>query len=113
MENPAIGETFFCEQTQKLYVITKLKSKVIAGITFENATVDKYNEIISNVSDNYYYEQQKAAKTWEIVHNLNKYPSVVTIDTEGRAVYGEITYNSLNKLTLTFSNAFSGSASLN
>lgn len=113
MENPAIGETFFCEETQKLYVITKLKSKVVSGITFENAAVDKYSEIISTATNNYFYEQQRAAKTWEVTHNLNKYPSVTVIDTEGRVAYGEIVYNSLNKVTLSFSAAFSGSVTLN
>lgn len=113
MENPAIGETFFCEETQKLYIIVKLKAKVVSGITFENAAVDKYSEIISTATNNYFYEQQRAAKTWEITHNLNKYPSVTVIDTEGRVMHGEIKYNSLNKVTISFSAAFSGSASLN
>lgn len=46
-------------------------------------------------------------------HNLNKRPSVIVIDSSGDEVEGNITYNSANQLTLTFSATFSGTVYCN
>lgn len=43
-----------------------------------------------------------------VTHNLNKYPSVRVEDSAGDDVECDITYNSLNQLTLTASGSFSG-----
>lgn len=61
----------------------------------------------------YIFEQVQAASSWVITHNLGKFPSVEIIDTGGNLVYGEITYNSTNQVTLNFNAAFSGKAYLN
>jgi len=61
----------------------------------------------------YIFEQVQAASSWVITHNLGKFPSVEIIDTGGNLVLGEITYNSINQVTLTFNAAFSGKAYLN
>jgi hypothetical protein len=58
------------------------------------------------------FDQASASATWVIVHNLNKYPSVTIFDSTGREVKGQINYDSLNQVTLTFTAAFSGQASL-
>jgi hypothetical protein len=62
---------------------------------------------------NYTHNQIVSSSTWSITHNLGKNPSVTIIDTGGNNVIGEISYNSLNALTLTFTAAFSGIAYLN
>lgn len=59
------------------------------------------------------YDQISPSATWVITHNLGKNPSVTVIDSGGSVVFGAITYNSLNQLTLEFSGAFAGSAYLN
>ena len=43
-----------------------------------------------------------------VVHNLGKYPSVTVFDSTGDEVDGNITYNSNNQLTATFSSSFTG-----
>ena len=48
-----------------------------------------------------------------IVHNLNKYPAVSIIDSAGDEVIGNIHYDSLNQVTITFIGAFKGKATLN
>jgi hypothetical protein len=62
---------------------------------------------------NYVYVQTSPSATWVINHNLNKYCSVTVVDSADNIVYGEVLYNSLNQVTLTFSGAFSGEAFFN
>lgn len=61
----------------------------------------------------YTYTQATATQTWEITHNLAKYPSVTIVDSSGNIVIGEISYTDENNLTVTFMSAFSGKAYLN
>jgi hypothetical protein len=62
---------------------------------------------------NFVYVQSSPSATWVINHNLNKYCSVTVVDSADNTVYGEVLYNSLNQVTLTFSGAFSGEAFFN
>jgi len=57
--------------------------------------------------------QQSSSSTWVINHNLGKIPSVTVVDTLGNIIVGDITYNSTNQLTLTFSANITGNAYLN
>lgn len=61
----------------------------------------------------YIHKQVIASNTWEITHNLYKYPSVSVVDTGGNAVIGDVEYTSLNTLVITFTAPFSGTAYLN
>lgn len=45
IENPAIGEIFYCVKNKTLYVITGLKSKQIGEAVVPNALVDTYTEL--------------------------------------------------------------------
>ena len=44
---------------------------------------------------------------------MNKYPSVNVVDTANDEVTGDVKYNSLNQITISFTAAFSGKAYLN
>jgi hypothetical protein len=59
------------------------------------------------------YTQVSPAATWNIQHNLNKFPSITVIDTLDTVVVGEYTYIDNNNVTLTFSAGFAGKAYLN
>ena len=59
------------------------------------------------------HNQAAASSAWVITHNLNKYPSVTITDSANDEVEGEVRYNGLNSLTVTFSAPFSGKAYLN
>jgi hypothetical protein len=65
------------------------------------------------VQTNYVHDQQVASATWVITHNMGKRPSVSIVDTADDEVIGQVTYNSNNQVTLTFSSAVSGKAYLN
>ena len=90
-----------------------LKNKpAINGVTLSG---DQSSEELKIVEDkNFYYEHSGAASdTWVIVHNLNKYPSVSVIDSYGTEVIGEVTYDTINQITIKFRGAFKGKATLN
>jgi hypothetical protein len=60
----------------------------------------------------YHHVQGTSLATWTINHQLGWYPNVTVQDSGGSIVEGEITYTSVNSLTVTFTGAFSGNAYL-
>jgi hypothetical protein len=60
----------------------------------------------------YTHTQGVASATWTINHNLHFYPNVTVQDSAGNIVEGEIAYNTLDSLVVTFSTTFSGEAYL-
>lgn len=102
-------------------VLKSMIPNVVDDITSTSATAALsanqgyiLNNLINEKQDkNFYFTQTTASNTWVITHNLNKYPSATIIDSAGTEVVGNITYNSLNQITITFSGAFKGSATLN
>jgi len=59
------------------------------------------------------YNQGLPSATWIITHGMNKYPSVIVINSTGDMVEGHIEYVDKNNVILTFSGAFSGDAIFN
>ncbi len=88
-----------------------VSGKIIVNDVSSHITGNLIN-IVTN-SATYVHNQNSAQTTWEITHNLNSHPSVTVVDSAGTVVYGEISYNSDIKITLTFSAPFSGKAYLN
>lgn len=67
----------------------------------------------ANNPETFVYTQSTPSDRWEIVHNLNKYPSVTIVDSAGSIVVGECEYVDMNTLVCTFKGAFSGECYLN
>lgn len=61
----------------------------------------------------YVHTQISSSATWVIVHNLNKKPAVTVVDSGDNIVYGDVVYDTLNQLTITFTAPFGGAAYLN
>lgn len=61
---------------------------------------------------NFVFTQNTPASSWTIVHNLGLYPNVTVIEFGGAQVEGDLTYDSVNQLTLTFGVSISGTAYL-
>ena len=59
------------------------------------------------------FDQAAAATTWDINHNLGKFPSVTVINNNNIVINGEVTYIDNNNIQLNFSAGFSGKAYLN
>lgn len=70
-----------------------------------------YPEI--GIDKHFTFVQSAASATWNITHNLGKFPSVSIVDSANTIVHGDINYTSENALTITFSAAFGGKAYLN
>jgi len=87
----------------------------------KNFSLSSFNTLVSgtiNVPgqdevDSYVHEQNSPSAVWTINHNLNKYPSIVLVDTEDDVIYGEVNYESNNTIIITLSAAISGKAFLN
>ena len=62
---------------------------------------------------NYVYTQAIPSATWNITHNLDKYPSVSAVNINNIVYYGNVTYIDTNNLTIEFSAGFSGKAYMN
>lgn len=62
---------------------------------------------------NYVFTQGVASSTWNVAHNLGKFPSPVIIDSGGNEVEGCINHTDINNLIITFSAAFTGKAYIN
>jgi len=62
---------------------------------------------------NYVHPQPVASATWTVQHDLNKFPSVTSVNINNIEMYGEVVFNDLNNLTINFSAAFSGQAFIN
>ncbi len=60
----------------------------------------------------YTHNQNLAAITWEVKHNLGRYPLVSVLDSAGTQVHGGVKHISKNELQITFSAAFKGTAQL-
>jgi hypothetical protein len=58
------------------------------------------------------YVQGTPASVWEIEHDMNCHPGVTVIDSGNNQVEGSVTYDSLNKVTISFTSGFSGKAVL-
>jgi len=107
----------------------------LESLTVDSSNANLYNGVFThivsngNITANKYYGfaiypelaadkhftfvQSTAAATWNITHNLGKFPSVSIVDSGNTIVRGNIDYTSENALTITFSAAFGGKAYLN
>lgn len=80
---------------------------------FGNILVERIDNNVTIKQTTYIYEQGIASDTWNINHNLNKYPSVTIVDTSGTVVNCEVTYLDKNNCILTMNAPFKGKAYLN
>jgi hypothetical protein len=92
-----------------------ITSVTISGTTTKTLYLNQRDGGNVNVSytDTYVHVQGSPSSSWSVTHNMNKYPSVTVIDSANNEVEGEVTYNSLNSVTITFSGTFSGTAYFN
>lgn len=77
----------------------------ISAITGLEEALDKLNTFI--------YEQAIASDTWEIEHNLGRFPSVEVVDTAGNKFFPAVQWINENKLIITMNGATKGKAFLN
>jgi len=103
----------YVQKTPDVYTLTLTP---IAGNG--NFDVDKFYDfavftLSSAGAPTFVFTQGTPATTWNIQHNLGKFPSITVIDTGNTVVIGEYNYTSNTNVILTFSAAFAGKAYLN
>lgn len=89
---------------------------LLGNNNFQESTISidlDFAYIKEYIRDYYLHDQQISSNTWVVTHNMNKYPSINIVDTANDIIMGEVRYNSLNQLTITFTAAVSGKAYLN
>jgi hypothetical protein len=85
-------------------------------VLFSNGTItDSDVAVISHqiAEDKHYKTALMDGDIWQIEHNLNKYPSITVVDTANNVIYGEVNYNDLNNVTITFASSVTGYAYFN
>ena len=71
-------------------------------------------DIDPNTGDKtFVYTQAVAATTWNVQHDLDKFPSVSIVNDDNTQVFGGVEYIDNNNLIITFTAAFSGKAYMN
>lgn len=108
-------------------------TRLNADMGIVNATESDYNKLSNKPSINgvvlegdksskdfkldgdktYVHYQNVQSDTWEIQHNLDKYPSVTVVDSANNIVIGDIRYIDANNVVVIFTVAFSGKAFCN
>ena len=68
---------------------------------------------LSSPDTTFEFTQGQPATTWNIQHDLNKFPSVSVINNNNVVINGEVTYIDKNNVQINFSAGFSGKAYLN
>ena len=63
-------------------------------------------------SSEFVFDQTVPLDTWNIVHGLNYHPNVITVDSNGYVVTGNVQYLSLTTVQVTFVVPFAGTAYL-
>lgn len=88
---------------------------VTAGPAAVNITGTAPNQVINFVlptGGSYIHTQSVSASTWVVTHNLGFYPAVTVVDSGENVVIGDVTYTSVNSLSISFTAAFGGKAYL-
>ena len=103
----------YVQKTPDVYTLT-LTSLTGNG----NFDVDKFYDfavftLSSQGVPTFVFTQGVPATTWNIQHNLGKFPSVSVVNNNDLLMNGEITYIDNNNITCNFSAAFAGKAYLN
>jgi hypothetical protein len=67
----------------------------------------------SGVEATYTFTQVAPDDSWNIIHNLDRYPSVTVVDSGGSEIIPNLIYINANQIDLYFANPTSGKAYLN
>ena len=93
----------FADSAGNVGVLGKVLTSTAVGTVWDDAPQ----------APTFVFTQNLPATTWNITHNLGKFPSITVIDTGNTVVVGEYNYTSNTNVILTFSAGFAGKAYLN
>lgn len=101
--------------------ITEAYSRSVMSIDITQTETDRTVTLTyrdnTSIADLYKHShihtQTVSAATWNVTHNLGKYPSVSVVDSANEEVIGEVEHLTNNSLNIKFTAAFSGKAFIN
>ena len=95
-------------------ITTAVPGAISTGDVSSNAAGDSGSttSAMNEVATSYDYTQSTPSMMWDIVHNLNSFPSVTVLDSAGHQMHGDVRYISRNELTCSFTATFAGTAHL-
>ena len=103
-------DVILTENYSNLDLTTEIKTQK----DLNNVLIKILTELQSLQGDKHFiFDQFDAKSTWTITHNMNKFPSVYTVDTANSVVEGLVEYIDKNSLIVMFNFPFSGKAYLN
>ena len=88
---------------------TLVEDKYYAMSFSPKGQTDKHHVYDDNGSN----KQFLAGQSYKVTHNLNKFPSVTTVDSAGSHLVGDVQHIDTNSFTLTFSASFQGKVYIN
>jgi len=89
---------------------TAVQTIASSGTTIE---VSREGNAVVITDKTFIFEMSEAAQVWEVEHNLDRFPTVVVVDSAGTTVDFSCTYVDSNNCELRFNAAFKGKAYLN
>ena len=117
----AVGVEVFSSSSPYEEVIAEVERTSINTVTVRTQAVPSANQytVVVNVAGSlsgdktYVYTQGSPSATWDIVHNLGKFPSVSVVDSGGSAVIPSVNYIDVDTVRVTFGSPTSGKAYVN
>ncbi len=86
-----------------------LGSSTIQSLQYYSIQIDE----VQGFDSHFEFTQGVPSISWDITHNLNKFPSISVVDTANTTVIGSYEYINKNRVILSFSTPFAGKAFLN
>ena len=84
-------------------------SSTIEALQYYSIQIDE----VEGFDSHFEFVQGVPAATWDITHNLDKFPSITVVDTANTTVMGSYEYITKDRVILSFSTPFAGKAFLN
>ena len=84
-------------------------SSTIEALQYYSIQIDE----VEGFDSHFEFTQGVPVTTWDITHNLDKFPSITVVDTANTTVMGSYEYVTKNRVILSFSSQFAGKAFLN
>ena len=101
------------EAREAAATVAQSASTALMAASDAEQSAQEAREAAASIKLGYVHIQIAAATTWDITHDLDKYPSVTVVDSGGNVVVGDVEYLTTSHIRVHFSAEFSGKAYLN
>ena len=81
-----------------------------ASVTITGTAPSQTLNFVLPSGGSFIHNQSVSSSTWVISHNLGFFPSVSVVDSGGSMVIGDVSYITVNQVSIAFSSSFGGKA---